>query len=374
MRVLEHRFAHISQEARRGRAWLAGLQPLYDGVLPAAAIVPEDALLSYHHLGAIILAVERGPARIVARTPQRVVAQMLDHVVLRAHSGGPVQFEAANYADRADDGALVLFDLAEPVRLLMPAGTSVAVVLPRRRLVDVFADGGVPRGRILDGGREPLVRLLSGHLRDLAGTLGMATPLQLAELVPATLALCRIAVATAAGHDRNQESDGGSVASWDGPDPLALAVRHYIEAHMATVDVSALRARFGLSRSALYQLSPAPPRSRPARTHRAGSRPSAEARTPRPRVLFRSTGVQPGLPAAVRHLTDAGRAAAGADHGRIVRACLTRLVARPVGATATDSSRWQGTRSQDRQGRLPDRFGRFQAVGGAAACGWVGWI
>jgi len=254
MRVLEHRFAHISQEARRGRAWLAGLQPLYDGVLPAAAIVPEDALLSYHHLGAIILAVERGPARIVARTPQRVVAQMLDHVVLRAHSGGPVQFEAANYADRADDGALVLFDLAEPVRLLMPAGTSVAVVVPRRRLVDVFADGGVPRGRILDGGREPLVRLLSGHLRDLAGTLGMATPLQLAELVPATLALCRIAVATAAGHDRNQESDGGSVASWDGPDPLALAVRHYIEAHMATVDVSALRARFGLSRSALYQL------------------------------------------------------------------------------------------------------------------------
>ncbi|AIQ89323.1 hypothetical protein MCBMB27_00903 [Methylobacterium phyllosphaerae] len=254
MRVLEHRFAHIPQEARRGRAWLAGLQPLFDGALPADAVVPEDALLSYHHLGAIVLAVERGSARIVARTPQRVVAQMLDHVVLRVHSPGPVQVEAADWADRAGSGDLVLFDLAQPVRLAIPAGTSVTVVVARRRLVDAIADGSVPRGQVLRGRREPLVRLLSGHLRDLADTLGAATPAQLTELVPATLALCRIAVAAAAGHDRDQKSDDGSAVARDGPNPLGLAVRRYIEAHVATVDVPALRGQFGLSRSALYHL------------------------------------------------------------------------------------------------------------------------
>ncbi|MGE8126672.1 AraC family transcriptional regulator [Methylobacterium sp. NPDC080182] len=254
MRVLEHRFTHISQEARRGRAWLAGLQPLYDGLLPADAIVPEDALLSYYHLGAIVLAVERGPARIVVRTPQRVAAQMLDHVVLRAHSGGPIQVEAADWADRAGSGDLVLFNLAEPVGLAMPTGTSVTVVVPRRRLVGAVADGRAPRGRILDGGREPLVRLLSGHLRDLADTLGAATPAQLTELGPATLALCRIAVAATARQNRDREPDGGPAAARDGPDPLALAVRRYIEANVATVDLPALRGQFGLSRNTLYQL------------------------------------------------------------------------------------------------------------------------
>lgn len=254
MSVLEHRFAHIPQEARRGRAWLAGLQPLYDGTLAAGAVVPADAVLSYHHLGAIVLAVERGPAQIVVRTPQRIAAQMLDHVVLRIHSGGPIQVEVADCADRAGSGDLVLFDLAEPVRLAMPAGASVTVVVPRRRLVDAFADGSVPRGRILDGGREPLVRLLSSHLRDLADTLGAATPTQMAELVPATLVLCRIVVAAAAGKNRDREPDGGTAVAGDRPEPLALAVRRYIEAHVATVDVPALRGQFGLSRSALYGL------------------------------------------------------------------------------------------------------------------------
>ncbi len=254
MRVLEHRFAHIPQEARRGRAWLAGLHPLYDGSLAAGAVVPADAVLSYHHLGAIMLAVERGPAQIVVRTPQRVTAQMLDHVVLRAHSSGPVEVEAADCADRAGSGDLVLFDLAQPVRLAMPAGTSVTVVVPRRRLVDAIADGGVPRGQVLHGGLDPLVRLLPGHLRDLADTVGAATPAQLAELGPATLALCRIAVAAAAGQNRDWDPDGGTVVARDGAHPLALAVRRYIEAHVATVDVPALRGQFGLSRSALYGL------------------------------------------------------------------------------------------------------------------------
>lgn len=43
MRTLEHRFLHIPQEVRRGRAWLASLLPLFEGALATEAVVPEDA-------------------------------------------------------------------------------------------------------------------------------------------------------------------------------------------------------------------------------------------------------------------------------------------------------------------------------------------
>ncbi|MGE8131864.1 helix-turn-helix domain-containing protein [Methylobacterium sp. NPDC080182] len=148
----------------------------------------------------------------------------------------------------------MLFDLAEPVRLAMPAETGIAVIVPRHRLGDALADGGALRGQVLDGGQEPLVRLLSGHLHDLADALGAATPAQLAELVPATLALCRVVVGMAVGSNQDLDPDGGAAATRDWPDPLALAMRRYIEAHVATVDVPALSSQFGVSRSTLYRL------------------------------------------------------------------------------------------------------------------------
>ncbi|MBI1689653.1 helix-turn-helix domain-containing protein [Methylorubrum sp. DB1722] len=250
MRILEHRFEHIPQESRRGRAWLASLLPLFEGALATEAVVPEDAFLRYHHLGAIVLAVERGPAQVVTRSPERVQSQVLDHLVLRAHAGGPVRIEAGAWVGEAAGGDLILFDLAQPLRIAMPPQTGIAIVVPRRLMAEATEDVVPRHGQVLPGASVPLARLLAAHLCHLADALETATPAQVGDLVPATLALCRAIVRSARCQSaacQNHEAGGGRTE-------LAREVRRYIDAHLVTINLAGLIQRFGLSRRSLYRL------------------------------------------------------------------------------------------------------------------------
>ncbi|MGW9820796.1 hypothetical protein ACUXK4_003373 [Methylorubrum extorquens] len=140
MKVLEHRFEHISQEGHRGRALLAGLLPLFEGALATEAVQPEDLFLRYHHLGAIVLAVERVPAALVTRSRERVRSQALDHLVVGACADGPVRIEAGAWVGEASSGDLILLDLAQPLRITMLPQAGIAIVVPRRLLAGTTED------------------------------------------------------------------------------------------------------------------------------------------------------------------------------------------------------------------------------------------
>ncbi len=247
--ILEHRFAHIPQEGRRGRAWLASLPPLYEGRLADGAIVSLNASLRYYHLGDIVLAVEDGPAQIIERTPHIVATQALDHLVLRTHASGRAQVTTNARTAEAASGDLLLIDLARPISIAMPPVIGVAAVVPRRLLANGRGASGLLSRHVLVADRDPLIRLLAGHLIHLADVLAAATEAQVAELVPATVALCR-AIDTSGGPAALGSAEGAR----DAASPTVLAVRRYIEEHLDSVDVPGLMEHFGLSRRSLYRL------------------------------------------------------------------------------------------------------------------------
>ncbi|KQQ13649.1 hypothetical protein ASF53_11800 [Methylobacterium sp. Leaf123] len=233
--IVEHRFAHIPQDARRGRAWIASLAPLMEVRLDPATPVPVGAFHRYHHLGDAILGDFEAPAQTIKRSESLAVRQALDHLVLRTHGRGRARIDIGGSVGEAGPGDIVLLDLARAIRIEAEASVGVELVLPRRLLAD-GADGiPVRHGRILGAGL-PMIRLLADHLCNLA------TCLPAPHLVPATLALCRAVLAHTAER------------GWDGSiDPTGIAIRRFIEANLAVVDAPMLMANFGLSRASLYR-------------------------------------------------------------------------------------------------------------------------
>lgn len=244
--MVEHRFAHIPQDGRRGRAWIASLAPLVEASLADGATVPLGAFHRYHHLGDAVLVAFDGPAQTIERSERLVAAQGIDHVVLRSHTAGGARIMVGGRAEVAAPGDVVLIDLAHPIRIEAGPASGVEIVLPRR--IVTAGEEGIPvrQGRILPADGHPLTRLVADHVRNLAACLAAAPVTPVAPLVPATVALCRALLATTQGRDGTAPA----------PDSPGLAVRRFIDENLATVDVPALAARFGLSHRALYRLFP----------------------------------------------------------------------------------------------------------------------
>ena len=243
--ILEHRFGHIPQDGRRGRAWLASLAPLFTGHLEADAVVPTGAFLRYHHLGEILLAVDESPAQVLERDDAQIRAQGLDHLVLWTPAGGRAEVTAAGTEGTVEPGAILLLELSQPFRIVMEPLAGHALVVPRR-LIETGSGHPDWHGRILSGPQARLGTMLADHMRHAGGCLSDLTLAQTRHLAPATLALCR---ALLAGSPFVEREPGSARAV-----ALGLAVRRFIENHLASVDAAMLMAEFGLSRTILYGL------------------------------------------------------------------------------------------------------------------------
>jgi AraC-like DNA-binding protein len=243
--ILEHRFAHIPQDARRGRAWVASLAPLFTASLAPDEAVPIDAFLRYQHLGSCVLAADKGPSQVLQRTPEQARAQALDHLVLWTPLHGRARRVDGDQVDSVGPGEILVLDLSHPVQIEMEALAARALLVPHR-LVD---DGREPPDRHggIDLRRDRhLDALVAGHLCRLGDCLPDLTATQVQTVASATLTLCRVLL---------QGQTSGSASGLPGKrDDLGLEVRRYIESNLATVDASTLMSRFGLSRTPLYRL------------------------------------------------------------------------------------------------------------------------
>lgn len=240
--IVEHRFAHISQDARRGRAWVRSQTPLADIRLAPDATVPLGAFHRHHHLGEAVLVAYEAPAQITERTAILVATQALDHVVLRMYSRGAARITVDDQVGECAPGDIIVFTLARPVQIEAQAAAGVDLVLPRRTLTD--REDGMPNahGQILVAERHPLIRLVSDHLQNVAACLASSPAVDAVGLMPPTLALCRMLLtATVERGDDTQ------------PDATGIAIRRFIEANLATVDVPMLASHFGMSRASLYR-------------------------------------------------------------------------------------------------------------------------
>ncbi|MGU3420811.1 AraC family transcriptional regulator [Methylobacterium sp. D54C] len=240
--IVEHRFAHIPQDARRGRAWVASLAPLMEARLDHGARVPVGAFHRYRHLGEMILGDFEAPAQTTERPESLVIRQALDHLVLRTHFRGRARIDTGGSGGEIGPGDIVLLDLAHAIRIDAEPSAGVELILPRLVLADGAGRIELQHGKIL-GTENPMTRLVADHLRNLAACLPVPDPA--AQLVAATLALCRAILAHSAESTRKEPGD-----------PTIIAIRRFIEANLATVDVSTLMDRFGLSQRSLYRLFP----------------------------------------------------------------------------------------------------------------------
>ncbi|MBB2961897.1 helix-turn-helix transcriptional regulator [Methylobacterium sp. R2-1] len=240
--IVEHRFAHIPQDARRGRAWVTSHTPLAEVRLAPSATVPVDAFHRYRHLGDAVLVTYEAPAQITERPETLVVCQALDHVVLRTHSRGCARITIAGQTGAVAPGDIVVFSLGRPIQFEADASVGVDLILPRRVLTD--REDGIPaaHGQILVSNGHPLTRLVSDHLKNLAMCLVSSSPVRAADITPPTLALCRTLLTA------TQERRDDTL-----PDMTGIAIRRFIEANLAAVDLPMLSARFGLSRASLYR-------------------------------------------------------------------------------------------------------------------------
>jgi len=80
--ILKHRFAHIPQDARSGRAWIAALAPTLRGPPRPGRGRARRGLPALHRLGVVLLAAGSGPAQLLERSPEQARARALDHLVL----------------------------------------------------------------------------------------------------------------------------------------------------------------------------------------------------------------------------------------------------------------------------------------------------
>lgn len=241
--IVEHRFDHILQDGRRGRAWIASLAPLADVRLAEGVTVPLGAFHHYRRLGQVALAAFETPAQTVERPERLVVAEALDHLVLRTCASGRARIEAGGQVSKAGPGDLTVLDLARPVRIEAEASTGAALFVPRRCLSDRPDDVPVPHGRVMADG-HPLGRLVADHLRNLAACLPTGSPEESDHLATATLDLVRALLPVPwAGAGPPGVNEVGRV----------LAMRRFIDANIDTVDVPMLMERFGLSRAPLYR-------------------------------------------------------------------------------------------------------------------------
>lgn len=239
--IHEHGFAHIPQDARRARAWIASLAPFVEARLPPEAAVHPGAFHRYHHLGDAVLAAFDEPAQTTERPERLVAAQGFDHVVLRTLASGRARVVAGGRVAEAGPGDLVVLHLGRPALIEADPAVGVGLFLPRRVLVEFATDVALPHGLVLPGDRDPLARLAAGHLLRLGDCLPAATPVA-AHLLSATLSICRALAAA------------GGTASDEPKVDDAIAVRRFVEANLATVDVPTLCREFGLSRSRLYRV------------------------------------------------------------------------------------------------------------------------
>lgn len=242
--IFEHRFAHIPQDARRSRAWVASHASIAEVHLGPATTVPLAAYLRYHHLGDGVLGVFEAPAQTTERTDALVLRQGLHHFVLRGHSRGPMRITVDGMTDEADPGDIILLDLGRPYRIEADAAIGFELFLPRRVLAGGYEIPVMP-GRILAAHGNPLIRMVADHLGNLAACLSASPAVPAAHLMPTTLGLCRALLTAVAGR-------GDDVPR----DLLGVTVRRFIEENLATVEIATLMDRFGLSHRALYRLFP----------------------------------------------------------------------------------------------------------------------
>lgn len=240
--IIDHQFQHISDDGRRRRAWIASLSSFFVTTIDPDAVVPTTAFHRYHHMNQLVFGEIDASAQTIERTPAMVAAQNLDHVVLRLYISGQTNISIAGHATEITQPAFVTFDLSQPILSETKGMTGLNLAIPRRLLEGRVGDVSAWHGQIVPTASSPITKLLADHFQNVSACLRSATPAQMSHIVPATTALCNALFLSEADSAYNKAAVTG------------IAMRQFIDEHLATIDAEMLMAHFAISRTPLYKL------------------------------------------------------------------------------------------------------------------------
>ncbi|GJD90273.1 hypothetical protein BHAOGJBA_3811 [Methylobacterium hispanicum] len=243
-RILCHRFEPPADRADLGRAWREHLAPVF-----AVAFRPETDLtvpiaMRSYHLGDLLIGDVVAPAHILERTPEMIQQQGLDHILLQFYRRGQSTVESEDRANPVLETQCVVFDLAQPVRIVAAAVDATNVVIPRALLEDQGCRPEGLHGQAFDHDGDPYARLVHAFIADVVACGDLLHQHEAATAARAIVQLCGTYLRGRAGTAAPQNLDA------------SIKARRLIERelHDFALSPATIAARLGMSRSTLYRL------------------------------------------------------------------------------------------------------------------------
>ncbi|CAL78830.1 putative Transcriptional regulatory protein, AraC/XylS family [Bradyrhizobium sp. ORS 278] len=228
-------------------AWREATSTFFDVDEFAAEAAPFRADVLSYALGSVLLGSARAGGQRFRRSAETIARSGVDHVIVQLYVTGGYEGVAGHRAIKVEAGDLCVLDLAQTLETRASAFENVTLVVPRpmfdARLLQVDDLHGLvlPRG----GAMAPLLARHFGALLDCAPRMSFD---ECQAVVEGTISLIS---ACLRGELERRDADRGATA-----DPSLLRIRQYIEARLASPELSAdaVALHFGLSRASLYRL------------------------------------------------------------------------------------------------------------------------
>ena len=227
-----------------GRAWQDHLAPIFAvSFRPETDLTAPIAMRSYN-LGDLLVGDVIAPAHTLVRSREMIAQQGVDHILLQFYRRGQSVVETGRRAASVSEVQCIVFDLAQPVRIVADAVDATNVVIPRTLLEKQGCHPDALHGRPLDHDGDPSGRLVHNFVANVAAGGDLLDRREALSAAAAIIQLC-------ASWLRGQE-DGRPTEHQD----VRIRIRRLIEAELGNPNLTPalIASRLGLSRSTLYRL------------------------------------------------------------------------------------------------------------------------
>ena len=244
MRVASLRFEPPDDPAAIGPAWQDHLAPIF-----TVSFRPETDLtipISMHgyNLGELLIGDVSAPAHILVRSREMIGQQGIDHILLQFYRRGRSHVETERGSSPVTEVQCIVFDLAQPVRIVADAVDATNILIPRAALEQHGCHPDTLHGRPLDHDGDPFGRLIHTFVADVVACGDL---LDRREALSASTAIIQLCASWLRG-----QADGRPLQNQD----IRIRIRRLVEAELGNprLTPALIATRLGLSRSTLYRL------------------------------------------------------------------------------------------------------------------------
>lgn len=249
-RLLRLRFEAPPDPEHLDAAWKAHIAPVFEVSFRPETDLSGPLSMTSYHLGELLVGDVVAPAHTLERSVTMINAQGVDHILLQFYRSGRSLVINGSRQCSVTETQLVIFDLAQPVRIVAAPVAATNLLIPRALLLKADCQPARLHGQPFDYDGDPAGRLLYAFLSNVVSCGDQLVQDDAPALSEAIAQLCgRCLVRLPPKADEATETSEEQVG-------LALDVRRFIERDLGdpTLAPARIMQHFGLSRSALYRL------------------------------------------------------------------------------------------------------------------------